>query len=347
MQRTLSFLLVILSACGPLEPVAATTLAGDNFALIAREDVELGYREVWTYDDEARLVAANEISWCRCSGPGFQENVLEVVYENGVVRTKRTRAAETFLTAVELNDDGEPVVIEATGPSGETSTTTYAYDGGGRLISIARDARFDEEVRRDDDGNVTLYLQDGQVVTRFFYDGEGRQVRREGNGDYDFVYDEVGRAIERRYTFAGTTSITTLAYDVEGRVVRKSSFDGSGRMITQERAIYDELGRLAVRIFTSDQREHTTTYAYDEEGRVLSKSSSGPTGSATVRYTYVETDEGDLEISATRENDGVAELVRVWTLRTLLQPATRPTAPSLLMPIVDAHIVDPMTFLDR
>ncbi|MEN9855026.1 MAG: hypothetical protein RLZZ157_152 [Pseudomonadota bacterium] len=198
--------------------------------------------------------------------------------------------------------------------NGQSRTTTYKWGAGGQLLEVNGprpvNTRGQDDVVRfayDAAGNVTRMTNGLGHTTRFAdYDktGHPKKMVDANNVVTAFAYDPLGRAIEVRVkhpTNAKLDAVTTLTYDIEGRVTSiaasasgtmtmtynlagllKSVAASNGERIDYE---HDAMGNVVSQ--TIKRRDATSAsqikQTFDKMGRLLTQS-LGP--GRTWRYVY-------------------------------------------------------------
>jgi YD repeat-containing protein len=163
----------------------------------------------------------------------------------------------------------------ATNPNGLDLTTTYAYDGQGRTITMT-----------DAAGTVTqnTFSARGQLLevavdpaglnlrTGYSYDAAGRTLTvTEGKDSANprvtqYIYNNLGWRSQEIIDPSGLNIVTRYHYDDAGNVRAKRNASGTDRE-SIERFIYDDLGRVRYAI---DATGAVSFYQYDAEGRTTS-----------------------------------------------------------------------------
>ncbi|MBK6299252.1 MAG: RHS repeat protein [Sphingomonadales bacterium] len=240
--------------------------------------------------------------------------------------------------------------------NGQTRTWTYGWSTKGRLLSVNGPKGLDAQGKDDTftftydatQGKDLLTVTNGlgQVTTFAGHDANGRPATMtDPNGIVTaFTYDGLGRTktINRKHPTTGSLdAITTLDYDVEGRVIGVTmpstdklfiDYDLAGRMTAVRAASgeridygYDAMGNVTSettkRIDTTTARAITRTF--DELGRMLTETlgagrtttwaydkNGNPTQVTTARSnaTVAAFDPLNRLISATAPDTGVTTL---------------------------------------
>lgn len=185
-----------------------------------------------------------------------------------------------------------PIVPPATQPT----TTRYAYDRVGRLLTTT-----------DQAGNVTTKTYDpvGRFLsvkdalgnlTQYTYDKDGNLLRVQDAAGHatSYQYDALNRRIKRTLPLGQSEGYT---YDAVGNLATKTDFNGKKTTYS-----YDALNRLLSKVpdsslnqptvsfaytatgqrFSMTDASGSTSYSYDNRDRLLSKA----TPEGTLGYTY-------------------------------------------------------------
>jgi RHS repeat-associated protein len=173
----------------------------------------------------------------------------------------------------------------------------YDHDDAGRLQRVSDSTGAVRELIRDANGRIeatvdplgrATALNGSQVrlhsTTRILRDDFGQAVLEHSDeaGLELRTYDEAGRLIQRR---DGNGHVTELAYDVAGRLIRKTASAKAGKPQTTQ---YRYEGQQLVEVDDPVQRER---YAFDAQGRVTTRTvtlkiESGSTITAATTYRY-------------------------------------------------------------
>ena len=203
----------------------------------------------------------------------------------------------------------------------DASSRHYAYDAGGRLLTVRDENHASPNTRYEYDAAgrlvaVAQTLSGNEIVTRYGYDGHGNLTSvRDPNGNVTtYLYDDFGQLLRQvspvtgttRYTYGvvgqlltttheGTANTTTRTYDVLGRVLSAVS-TMPGRSPETVTWSYDSgafgKGRVArLAVSTEDARNGTsrtvtTEYAWDRRGLLLSESQAIDNEKYTTGYGY-------------------------------------------------------------
>ena len=220
---------LIEDAGGTLERV--TAFEYDGLGNLTRRTDPLGGVEVFEYDEMSHLIR-------KVDARGVATEYIRDALGNVLTMTE---AADTALAR----------------------TTTYTYDGIGRLIATTYPDGSATYREYDEVGNHSASVDENGNRTDFGYDEYGRLVwRQDAQGNIvQYAYDATGDLISETDARGGTT---THAYDLAGR--RISTTDALGNTTT---FTYDAVGN---RINEVDALGHATQYEYDalgQQGRLI------------------------------------------------------------------------------
>jgi RHS repeat-associated protein len=201
-----------------------------------------------TYDAAGRLVAV---------GNGAGEAVA-IAYgaDEEVERVTPPAGAATRFSG--YGEHGHPTSI-----AWGDLTRTLSYDAVGNLVSgpdlsdgsgpglggvVSRSFDEDRNVRAVTLAALAIGVPATATLTiEARSDGRPWRITRPGGGDSEFVYDALGRLVERRDRVDGAWHALRLAYDAAGRVVDRALANGM-----EIRWSYDALGRVAGRSILRD-----------------------------------------------------------------------------------------------
>ena len=199
--------------------------------------------------------------------------VREEQREYGDARGLLTATVDGSGRRVELHYDAAGRVLRRIeDPAGLALTTTYAYDGQGRQLTVTDPSGRITGYQYDREGRLTQLAQDPgglNLRTQFTYDAAGRQFSvTDGAGTAaarttQYAYDNLGRRISETVDpGAGKLNITTsYAYDKNDNVIRRT--DANGQVT---RFYYDEDDRL---VYVIDALGGMTRHWYDKAGRLV------------------------------------------------------------------------------
>ncbi|HTO47861.1 MAG TPA: RHS repeat-associated core domain-containing protein [Burkholderiales bacterium] len=242
-----------------------------------------GQTTAYTYDALNRV---GRIVYNQASGSQLKQ--VDYGYDQGANAigrlssiTETSAAGSVLQTASYSYDPKGRVLSEARTISGATYTTSYAYDGAGRMTGMTYPS-----------GRTLAYGLDGL--------GRVNRIETTGSGTtqvvvQDVVYQPFGPA--KAFTFGNLQSFGR-AFDLDGRITVQSladqtkalSFDAASRITRIEQQGvptnyanygYDALDRLTNAVLPTSNY----TYGYDAVGNRLSKSA----GASTDTYSYPAT----------------------------------------------------------
>jgi RHS repeat-associated protein len=214
--------------------------------LLSTKDV-LGNTTASTYNAKGQLETATNATG----------NVIRFTYDASGNVTKDINALGLATTyTYNANGDRLSQTETRTAPGGgtETLTTSFQYDGLGRLTRIIFPDSTTTEQVYNSIGRKTADVDQLGRRTTYEYDEMGQLIRTtypDGTKE-ESTYDAGGRRIKETDR-AG--SITAYVYDAVGRVEKITFPDGS-----TARSTYDTLGRVTA---TFDERGNKTAFEYD------------------------------------------------------------------------------------
>ncbi|ROO86856.1 RHS repeat-associated protein [Actinocorallia herbida] len=261
-----------------------------------------GGRTTYTYDAAGRVetVTGPVGNATGASAETRRLDTVTLVYDAAgrVAQTLRpdpAAPAGNLVTTTEFDFNGRPV--KTTGPDGTETTTTWDA-AGNQLSSVSPASR-----------------------TTATYDAAGRTLTTETDGvEVASVYDAAGQLVS---TETGEGAVTTMAYDLDGRLTftvdplgnvsggdpddhrTTYSYDRAGRETKQTDPLgqeisttYDAVGRT---VTSTDPAGGVTAFEYDESGNLTKVTT--PAGAVTS-YTY---DLAGQLVSLTNPKGGVKE----------------------------------------
>ncbi|MBO1336643.1 putative T7SS-secreted protein [Streptomyces sp. VRA16 Mangrove soil] len=205
-------------------------------------------------------------------------------------------------------------------------TTTYAYDGAGRLVE-AVGPESDLRYQYDRRGRVKTELVDGRAivytydalgrrksrttptghVTSYAYDAGGRPERlTTGGRAVDFTHDAAGRELTR--VLGGVVTLAS-AWDEAGRLSEQHLSAGP-HAVNSRAYSYRADGQL---LAVADRLAGTRTFDLDRNGRVTAVHAQG----WTERYAYDETGNQTSASWPSRHPGGEATGERAYTGTTI------------------------------
>jgi RHS repeat-associated protein len=192
----------------------------------------------------------------------------------------------------------------ATGGNPAANTTSYAYDGAGRLTTVkdplwnsANPTQHQNVRHYDADGNLTSVTDGDSHTTSYSYDAAGEQTSvTQPNGSVQTTsYDGAGR---KQFSYDGNNQQTYFSYDAAGRLVYTSDplgratqygYDTAGQLITKTDPSgrittnnYDAAGELTSISYSDGVTPNVNSIGYDADGQRISMSD----GSGTSSWTY-------------------------------------------------------------
>jgi len=232
---------------------------------VARIEDTLGLVEERSYDAAGRLVATT-------NGAG---ETTTFAYGSDEMLARRTGPAGVVTGFGGYGEHGHPTEITR---SGADASATRVYDAVGNLLELRGEIDIGGVARReyDADRNVAEVhlrgLVDGDQgpveILTVEHRSDGRQTRilRPHGDDAEFVYDALGRLVERREKADGVWRATTFEPDALGRVTATQRPNGMRQETT-----YDALGREKTRTIGRGNPiavESTATFTYENGRRV-------------------------------------------------------------------------------
>ena len=291
----------------------------------------------YTYDIRDRLTGvarpdggATGVTYAAATN-GVTATVTETVKAangNQVLATRETKRTHNVLGELVSTTEG------AAEAASKRVTTSYAYDGAGRLETVttggqtttfAYDAAGNRESVENPNLGATVSAGADMVSAKFAYNGHGELTEREdARGATHYGYDKLGRrtcAADRHGTATweydpanGTGLLKRRGYDRD--TVRTEADDCPFGSDFAETYTYNDDARLAtVTTAIVDDADATTTltrsHAYDDYGRLASTTYPS---SVTVTHEYNERG------YAAKLKHGATELVKVTEQTAYGQP---------------------------
>ncbi|UTY55836.1 hypothetical protein [Massilia sp. erpn] len=182
-------------------------------------------------------------------------NLVRTTFPRGVVQTFGGHKMGLPQTETRGGITVQRVVDSAGNISSETNgrgkTTSYTYDGTGRITSVATPAGNRKTTSYSTRGKETVR---GALVESTEYDGFGRTIAVTLGGiRTSYGYDALGR--KNFESNPGASGGTATVYDVHGRLTRQTNADGSSRTVAyggnQTVATTDERGNVTSRSYRS------------------------------------------------------------------------------------------------
>lgn len=221
--------------------------------------------------------------------------VLDLEYDDlGASRRRALTVLGTPVYEQLLDHDAAGRIVSRTDRIGdESTTTTYGYDGDGRLTLVQPEGAADQRWTYDGNGRRAglAHDDDDRVVTGSTYDANGALRSRGGT---TYRHSGTGELLEAVLADGRTV---TYAYDALGRrVARTERASGEATGTTTTYLYGNPLDVLQVT--ASRSAEVTTRYWYDEEQRLVALDVDG------VRR-YVATDHLGTPQVITDEQGGI------------------------------------------
>ncbi len=175
-------------------------------------------------------------------------------------------------------DDGAPKTI-----TGADGTTTFVYDGRGRMVEEQIPGSRTVKHGYDAVGNRTRLELPGSDVRTFTYDIADRLTGvNAGTKSSSYSYDTLGRLDKLDLPRAGAG--TDYSYDTLGRVSEVVNTGDAGATLAKQTYAYDKVSNVE-RI--TDAAGRASDFAYDDLDRLLSETHAVTGGGQTSRaYTY-------------------------------------------------------------
>ncbi len=227
---------------------------------ILRVADSIGLVEQRQYDAQGRLV----------SDANGESETTSFTYDADQMLASVTDPGGVTTSFSQYGQHGKPAVVS----TGGTMSSSFVYDINGDLrwtVSLYAQGGVKER-QYDEDRNLSLVeLSDGQdgggrITTTYRSDHRPLTIEREpGFGDHSFVYDALGRLVERREKVDGAWQSTHFEYDAASRMVAIELPNGMRQEVTR-----DPYGRpLSRRSLRGGVQEATATFSYDH-GRITS-----------------------------------------------------------------------------
>jgi RHS repeat-associated protein len=227
-----------------------------------------------TYDGNGNLLTttdANGKTTTNTYTPGGQlattkdplGNVTSFGYDQfGNLATQKDAMGTVTTYASDGNGNRTSQKVTRTLPGGaqQTLTTTYTYDGNGRLTKTTYPDNSTTQTVYNSIGRQVTTIDALNHQTTYQYDNDGRiaQTNYPDNTVELSVYDKNGN----RTQFTDRTGVLTqYTYDLLNRLTQSSRGNSP---LTINKTSYDAIGQV---LTTTDPDNNVTTYAYDDAGR--------------------------------------------------------------------------------
>ncbi|MDA2804396.1 DNRLRE domain-containing protein [Nocardiopsis suaedae] len=171
-------------------------------------------------------------------------------------------------------------------PQAGAYTTEYAYDAGGRVVSVTDPLGNTRTSEYNAAGELVESTDETGAVTRFEYDLAGRAVKAETPEGtvHTSAFDLAGRMTENATAGTGTDERTSVsfAYDAAGNAVAET--DALGETV---RRAFDAGGRMVELVEpVADGETITTSFGYDAMGH-RTRTTDGRGNSVITGYNAV------------------------------------------------------------
>lgn len=219
-------------------------------------DVEYNYTDVFTYDDQDRLLT----------------------------RTRTYDYGEEYVYTYIYQADGSYRYTYDYDYDGDLYTATHWYDAEDRLVKsedvnkATGEVAECEENRYDEMGNWVYHrsVYNGkETVTTSTYNAQGKTLQSETAYDGEpqsitvYTYNETGEPLTYEYTNGSTYSRTTYTYDDQNRLVTEKWTGSNGW--SDYTYTYDEQGNLIKKERDDVDIDYVSEYTYDAYGNVLTR----------------------------------------------------------------------------
>jgi YD repeat-containing protein len=237
----------------------------------------LNYTETYTYDDNGMLATLTDRN-----GNQFRYiyNALGNIIEDSVYDLQGTPLMQktyVYTKTGALRSVSEGGVI-----------LTYAYDEGGRNISVTETGNILREYEYDNFGNMTLFRLKvtGVVksVVTYGYDKMFRLTTVTENGDTTtYTYDANGN--RATMDMSGCDSLTEYGYNDANLVTSMTNYADSVKVSEFTYSYYTDGNQ---RVKTDTVNGTSTTYVYDGAGRLMSETEIDTTLLTIIhKYQYL------------------------------------------------------------
>jgi RHS repeat-associated protein len=228
-------------------------------------------------------------------------------------------------------------LVTVTDPLGHK--TNYTYDSAtGRVATTTTAEGRTSSYVYDDNANLLSETSPGGAVKTYTYDESGNQTSAttpRGNeagavpADFTttYTYDDAGRVLTQTDP---SGSVTTNAYDADGRLLSTAIEDKDSQVIGDATYTYDAVGRPLTRtefgrttvenaydlrgrlVSTTDAGGGITTYAYDEKARSITittpRGNAPEANSGEFTWVYIEDANGNRTSATDPDGNTTATL---------------------------------------
>lgn len=175
------------------------------------------------------------------------------------------------------------------------STTKYAYDDFGRVISEELYSADNKFIKRKSYQHNTFHLISSTdargITTHYQYDGSGKKIQQTvGDKTTCFEYDALGRLHKTITLLENDAKIEIQERDLLNRVIEESVETAAGKILKKASYNYDAVGNRTEIIQYNQTGLATTFTEYDSLKRVVYSEDAEGNGTYT-RYRYDHVDE--------------------------------------------------------
>ena len=235
------------------------------------------------------LGSLTEVSRFLASDPGSSTTTSEYVYDLAGRLTNVTHSdgGGALTAGYEYTFDFRSLVTNEVRTHADASfneTLEFTFDGRGQLTATNSTLRSNEFYTYDANGNrLSSHLNASYTI------GTNNQLL--SDGDFTYAYDDEGNQISQ--TSIATGEVTTYEYNHNNQLVRSTTTDIDGDVLTESVYAYDTFGRRVAEIVDGE----LTGFVYDGENVWADFNSSGE---VTARYLFGE----DSDQILARQIDG-------------------------------------------
>ena len=192
----------------------------------------------FTYDEQGNLLAK-----VTCNQNGAEIAYVKQTYKDGKLQSKtELENGSSHEKTTTYTYDGEGRLQKAETVTGITVTEAYTYTEDGYTVTTYRDNKVFSVAEYDRDGNLyTITDGDGLLQEQNTYDGEGRLEKTlqyaagESYYEYRYHYDEEGRLLRcDRYSYGELEYSLAYEYDQHGNQIRTLRIQGENKLTLKE-----------------------------------------------------------------------------------------------------------------
>ena len=228
--------------------------------------------------------------------------------ENNCILTRGLSAdGNVYYEDATVYENGRPVKETHTSDGGNyVSTTTYTYDGEGRLTRYVSESPY------------------GRYETQYTYDKAGNTARIESLSGEErtvstYVYDEQGNELRSETVYSdGSRSVAESTYNEDGDPLTRKWVNGS--VVSEQVFTYDAAARKKTSLYTTTYPDVERVY-FDQEGAIL--------GVGDTCYLYLNREPGNGrtgKITWTSSDPAVAVVDAYGTVTALAAGEAKITA---------------------